>query len=257
MRDADSPRGTGPSSRPPGARELADPPAARAARGGGPIRRFVLTPQDVEEGAHVLTSVFIEREPLSLALRIGYEEMKGFSRATCEQAARSGLAVVAKNAAGRIVAFSLSERWPAPRPMGPPLEELFPRMAPIFALLAGCEARFDASHEGDNDALHILVIGALDGYEGLGITKLLVADNMALARERGIVRAYTEATSLSHHLFASLGFETRHEVLYRDFVFNGARPFASITSVPSTRVMERGLLEWAPRRAPGLEHRTG
>jgi len=112
------------------------------------VRRVVLTPPDAEEAGHVLTRVFTEGEPLSLALGIRYEEMKDFSRTVCEEAARAGLSVVAKNAEGQIVAFSISERGPAPVPEG--LARAFPRMAPIFALLAGCEAKLAAAHAGDD-----------------------------------------------------------------------------------------------------------
>ncbi|MFT0174412.1 GNAT family N-acetyltransferase [Paraburkholderia mimosarum] len=203
------------------------------------IRRYLLKPRDAEGVADLLTTVFTEREPLSLALDIGYEDMKAFSRTACDLASRSGLSAVAKDAEGQIVGFALGENWPALPREDPLLGDCYPHMAPIFALLSSCKKAFDAAHISDNQALHIVCVGVCAQHRNRGITKLLVADIMALAAESGIARALTEATGLSWHLFASLGFETTHEVFYRSFVFDNTRPFAGITGVPSTKVMEK------------------
>lgn len=208
-----------------------------AIKGSEPIRRFALQEEDVEVAARFASEVFTAGEPLCRALALTSDDMFGFCLSICRAAARQGLGVVARNSADAIVAFSISERWPSDIVFGAECE----RLGPINEFLGQMEHDFDRRHSDDKAALHLFIIGTRKDYEGRGIVKTLVADNQEQARRAGLPRVYTEATSNSQFLFASLGYSTQLELPYADFEFQGARPFASIDSPTSAQLMELEL----------------
>ena len=213
----------------------ASPPPSLSALG---IRRFVLGPGDVAEAAEVLAQVFSEQEPLTRTLSISREAFAPLAQAVCEEAAESGVSVVARNREGRVVGFRISEPWPSATKEAPPLSR---ELADIFTLLGHLEAEFDRVHAADRRAVHFQMMGCLPGYEGHGLATTLVRDVMALARRRGFQRVFAEATHEgSARVFRRLEFKTLLEVPYATYEVEKRRVFAGVPA-DACRLMVKEL----------------
>ena len=61
--------------------------------------------------------------------------------------------------------------------------------------------------------------------------------------KKGYTTAVTEATGIiSQHIFRKCGFVERHEIVYKDFTYEGENPFESIERHPSAILMDKALV---------------
>ncbi|XP_070533036.1 uncharacterized protein [Ptychodera flava] len=209
----------------------------------------VLTEDHFEEAAHILTSTFVNGNPVSLVLKLPYEAELTYNRLLCRNYAKDGVSVVAIDkelnkvigaAVGTIVKgtdpnamldeFSLmpDEVKPYYKPVGP-----------LFGKLERCI--FESSKFLNNPDCKILKsykISVHPDYEGRGIGTKLADLRRELGEKKDVkfISVFTTALG-SQILYKKLGYEDIGEIFYKDYTYNDEKPFAGITCPPSAKAM--------------------
>ena len=72
---------------------------------------------------------------------------------------------------------------------------------------------------------------------------IIVVDIDEEGGSRCLTNAVTEATGIiSQHIFRKCGFVDQHEIVYKDFIYEGGKPFESIEGHPSAIFMDKALV---------------
>jgi ribosomal protein S18 acetylase RimI-like enzyme len=201
------------------------------------LRSFTI--DDVESTSQLMSETFTAREPITLAMEIGYEEHLSFSRALTTEAARDGLSLVAEEReTGKIVGYLISEDL-----FKVQSESLPPKYIPIFDLLDELSRDYKSTaREHSRKVLHLLMVGVDLQHAQQGLATKLVSHTINSAPAAGFGSAVTEATATySQNLFNTLGFATTKEILYREHKLNGIKPFARIQTPTKCLFMEKEL----------------
>lgn len=206
------------------------------------VRFDVCGPNDVDELVAMLADVFTRSDPPAVAVGLAPDEFAALVELYRARAATDGLTIVARSAAtGEIAGALLAEDSAAPFPEG--VERLSPKFEPIFDILSQLDADHRvARRELRGDSLHLFLLGVSERFERSGVAQRIVAESLALGRERGYRVAVTEATNVvSQHVFRKLGFVERVRRSYTDYRLRGNAVFASIAPHGGPVLFEKEL----------------
>jgi ribosomal protein S18 acetylase RimI-like enzyme len=211
-------------------------------------RYGVAEASDLDEMAALLGSVFSQEDLLAVATGVTPAEFEALVRLFCPQAAEDRLTIVARSVdGGEMVGALLTADWAAPSPSG--FEGLTEKFAPTLDLMGQLDAEY---HRGKTVApghwLHLFLLGVPRRFGGRGIAQQLVASCLDNGVRTGYRLAVTEATaSASQHIFRKHGFIERVRRSYRDYLYQGKAPFASIEGTAGPLLMDKSLTPADPR----------
>lgn len=198
--------------------------------------------RDIEQTAELLSRIFSAKEPMTLALGISCDEFRTLAEPYCEKAAEEGLSVVAADkATENIAGFSISEDL-----LNPHQEDNYSfskKFEADLACLSELQDKYKAIQPLEvGEVLHIYMLGVWEGYQKRNIAKMLVTENLKLAKSLKFSAAIAEASSAgSQHIFRSLGFQEEVALEYKSYTFNGEKVFRAIEHPPSCILMSKKI----------------
>jgi len=205
-----------------------------------PIEYQTMRREHIDGVVTCLMDSFLNREPMTRALALTDAAYRYFLEITAAKAADDGVSFVAVDA-GQVVGCLLAEDLASPPPVGS--ERIDPSMAPLFGLLDELQGRLGQPGEiAPGQYLHLFMRGVVDGHEGQGIGGTLYRLVEDLGRAKGYRELINECTGArSQYLTEKAGGVMSGEIVYREFSYEGTRPFASIEAPPSCRLYRRVL----------------
>ncbi|ACY14308.1 hypothetical protein [Haliangium ochraceum] len=117
---------------------------------------------------------------------------------------------------------------------------LSPAMAPCVAFLDQITREYHAAQTPPpQHTVNLVVLKVRKEYSGAHVSKTIVVQGVPILRERGFRKLIGMLSgSKSQYLAGSrFGFKLEHELRYKDFEYQGRRPFAGITDTESMKVM--------------------
>jgi ribosomal protein S18 acetylase RimI-like enzyme len=207
------------------------------------IRFDVCGPNDVDELVAMLADVFTTADPPAVAVGLTPDEFAALVELYRTRVAQDGLTMIARAIdTGEIAGALLSEDSAAAFPEG--VDRLSPKFEPIFDILS----QLDADHRVGRrlprgDSLHLFLLGVRERYTRRGVAQRLVAESLAIGKERGYRTAVTEATNLvSQHVFRKLDFVERVHRSYKDYRLRGQAVFDAIAAHGGPILFDRTLV---------------
>ncbi len=206
------------------------------------IKLKILTPNLREETFDLATEVFIEGSTLHVALGIELEEYREYLRGSFDQMAREGLSVVAiEEVSEKIVGCIIASDFYNHLDISISQNE---KLAPIGALGNALAIKYLETQEIAEGQV-ILSDMAVIAPEMAG--KNIYQDMKAFchenARAKGFKRIVGELSSQAtqHVVLNKLGHAKIAETRFRDFEFQGRKPFANIAK-PESIILAEGIL---------------
>lgn len=203
----------------------------------------VASSSDSDEIVRLIAVAFSRFEPLATAVDLSVREMEGFLQPLLPAAIAQGLTMVARReGADELAGALLNDDLASPLTVDP--SQISPKYLPIVALLESLDERYRHGRTiPPGECLHLFMLAADDRLKGRGVGQGLVRAGLENGSSKGFLTAVTEATAgASQHIFRSLGFAQRFEIVYRDFVHEGKTVFGSIREPASAILMDRSLL---------------
>lgn len=197
---------------------------------------------DVDELVAMLAEVFTAADPPAVAVGLTADEFAALVELYRPRVAQDGLTVIARAIdTGEMAGALLSEDSAAPFPDG--VERLSAKFEPIFDILGQLDAAHRAGRlQQRGESLHLFLLGVRERYARRGVAQRLVAEAIALGRERGYRLAVTEATNLvSQHVFRKLDFVERVRRSYKDYRLRGKAVFDGIAAHGGPILFDRTL----------------
>ena len=199
---------------------------------------------DVEMAASCISRSFSEREPLCIALGISHEDMMTFCMPYFEHIQSQNLSYVAEcQQSGNIIGARISEDPIISSFDAELLEHVNPKLLPILSILEYVSAEYYASEapkEGSH--VHMLMIGVHSAYLNKGVAQKMNQELFSAATVRGYRSIVTEPTGIiSQHILEKSGFRAKAIIRYRDFEFEGGRPFLHLGSEQCVSFMTKRI----------------
>ena len=197
---------------------------------------------DLEEMAGLLADIFSRFEPLALAVSLESDDLRTLVNVFGRRVPDDAITIVARDRlSGKLVGAMLTDDFGSPLPEG--IETISSRFEPTLAMLEGLDGQYRKTRNiVPGEILHLFMLAVDTGFGGKGIARNLVRFTLENGNRRGYKSAITEATGkVSQHVFNELGFEERFRVTYKEFSYQGKRPFESIAGHEAVILMERRL----------------
>jgi amino acid adenylation domain-containing protein len=194
-----------------------------------------LSPQVVREEVmlRLASAVDLEREPLTAAAQLTYEDELPYVKPIVAAGLYEGLSVVARSeATGHLVGFCLAHDFCTPA--GVSLEESAPRLKPVVKLLTELEEDYVRTFGQPvaGEVVQLSMTGTLSEVTGYEIARQLEQYTLKTSRARGYRRAVTICT---HRVTAILaeraGFVRCVARDYSTYEYEGQRVFASLADI--------------------------
>lgn len=199
----------------------------------------VLTEKHIEQVTQIFTQAFCDDEPMTHFLDMQYATYTEFARAVTKEAANAGFSIVALDG-DKVVACGLSEDLADIKPI--PID-FDPNFKYIIALLDDLgKDYFPGKIFPPLEVAHLFITAVARDYRHLGLSTQINFRAMDLAAMLGFKFMYCELTNIlnergiMHHLKNTkklIGSRT-----YNDFVTEGIRPFAGLTSGANSYLWE-------------------
>lgn len=210
------------------------------------IRYHVYQAADLDEVAAVQSTAFTSgAEPVIGALHATFEQFTEFIKLLGPAIERDGLSLVARDlASGTVAGSSIHLDMATENPRA--VKELA-WFAPGLALLDDMDRLYFEKYCGGRHSLpgemfHFCWGAVSPRFEGRRINQTMVEMSIELAIAKKYRTAVVEASGLaSQHIFRKRGFSDRVEVAYQSYLYEGRRPFASVSEVPSIVLLDKSL----------------
>ena len=193
--------------------------------------------EDIDSAAAVdcISESFYERDLLSVALGIGLDDWKVYAKGQVKRAINDNVSIAAFDD-GKIIGALLSYDFLNYDPKDYRIVDSF---VPISKFMEDLYSGYDALEK----TMHFSYLGVVKDYLSKNIGHAISVRNINLAKRRGFEKIVLEAVPLYTQRVASmLGFRKVNEIFYKDFVYDGKRPFKTIEEAPSCVLMELDLL---------------
>lgn len=196
----------------------------------------LFTMADAAETLDVVTEAFITYEPMTAFQAVSEDAFRHFAGLLLQKAEDEQLTTVARDPqTGKIIGAMISEDIGNPEPAG--LDSIDERFGPIFTLLGSLSDQYFATRPAPKpgEYAHLFMVGTRHTRKSGGVALNLVKLAVENARNKGFKVAFAETTGrISQHVFTNrVGFTQHHEILYKDFEFDGQKVFAKIEGHPS------------------------
>ena len=203
------------------------------------VRYELLDASSSDEAAGIVAQAFTNYEPMAVAQKVAVHDFTAFLKSLGPVLIEEGLTVVGRDVETQEIIGAMVTRDFAQTLSSEEVEGT----GPIDALLRALSQPYTRTrtiHSGEYMLLNLLAVS--DQHKGRAAGYNMVR----LCLENGIRKAYktavTEATGvISQHIFRKNGFVDQHEITYKDFIYEGEKPFANIEGHPSAIFMEKAL----------------
>ncbi len=199
----------------------------------------VLQDQDLGHAIECVTNTFAVGDPLSRAVGLSIQDLESYIQVFMQRKlVTDGLSVVARDDSnGNVVGAILMGDFMTRKPED--MEGLSRKMLPYIAILDNLDRRYIANNDIQRgEVLHVFMAGVSDLQVNKGIGFQMLLKGYEIARSKGYRRAISEITgAASQHVAEKYGARTLYKVLYRDFEYQGVRPFRTISECESCKLM--------------------
>jgi ribosomal protein S18 acetylase RimI-like enzyme len=210
------------------------------------IRYQLYQAADLDEMAAVQAEAFTSgAEPVIGAVGATFQQFSEFIQLLGPVIERDGLSIVARDvSSGAMVGSSLHLDLATENPVQVGKLEW---LAPALALLDEMDrVYFDrycqGRHAPPGEIFHFCWGAVLPGFERRRISQTMVDVSLELGVGKHYRTAVVEASGLaSQHVFRKRGFTERVEIPYKNYTYQGRRPFESVSAVPSIILLDRPL----------------
>ena len=193
-----------------------------------------------DQAALVVAQAFAGYEPMAVAQKISVHEFAAHLRSLGPVLAEEGLTVIARDRqAGEIIGALVT------RDFAPTIaSEGGEGTGAIDALLNALSQPYIQTRTIRAGAYLLLnLLAVSDRHKGRSVAYNMVRLCLENGMKKGYTNAVTEATGLiSQHIFRKCGFVERHEIVYKDFTYEGENSFESIEGHPSAILMDKALV---------------
>lgn len=207
------------------------------------VRFDVCGANDVDELVALLADAFTRADPPAVAVGLRPPEFAALVELYRDRVVGDGLTIVARTTdTGEMAGALLAEDSTAVFPPG--VERLSRKFEPIFDILSQLDADYRVGRPvRRGDSLHLFLLGVNERLSRRGLAQRLVAESLALGKERGYRAAVTEATNVvSQHVFQKLGFVERVHRSYADYRLRGHGVFTAIAEHGGPVLLDRVLI---------------
>jgi len=209
------------------------------------MKSFDIEPLDSGDHGRVtqfMSGIFCDYGALHQCLDIKTNEYEPILRPVLERIASDGLSFVARNTDNnRIIGAILACDYLTPTDVD---SERLPKIRPLSALLSRLTSLHSSVNPlGRGEALLVDMAATDPEYRGAGIYRTLRETVHRAGKTAGFRVVYGElsAAGTQHVCVRQFGHVVRAEIAYRDFEFEGQRPFASVTAPPTVQLVEGSL----------------
>ena len=179
------------------------------------------------------SAVDLEREPLTAAAQLTYEDELPYVKPIVAAGLGEGLSVVARSeATGHLVGFCLAHDFCTPA--GVSIDESAPRLKPVVKLLTELEEDYVRTFGQPvaGEVVQLSMTGTLSEVTGYEIARQLEQHTLSTSRARGYRRAVTICTHRVTAIQAErAGFVRCAARDYSTYEFEGQRVFASLADI--------------------------
>lgn len=196
--------------------------------------------------ADLVGKAFTASDPMAIAKKLAAKDFTNYIKLLGKWAEKEKLTVIAKDkSTNEVVGAVIAGDFASDSPLDPENSTtLSNKFEPIVELLESLETQYKHGKQiQGREYLHIFVLAVSPDYQGKKIAQNLIQVCLNNAVECGFTYAFTEAAnSISQHIFRKLDFQPRHEILYRNFTYQGVRVFADIEGHKGTILMDKCLM---------------
>jgi hypothetical protein len=190
-----------------------------------------------DQAVKVITHTFCDYEPMTKYLGISSQHFLPFGELMVDKAIKDNLSIVVTDKS-KVVACSIVED------IADPLEiniDIDPRFKIIFSLLEHLgEDFFREKHFEKGHLAHLFITAVKENYFGKGLSRKVNLDSVHLAKKRGYdfmcceFTHYLNEKGTVKHL--EHGHTNNRTCLYKDYVYEGKKPFANLDGYASSYV---------------------
>lgn len=189
-------------------------------------------PDEAAEAARLLHFIFMNYEPMTICNKLDPEKNLLLMHYLMDYQAKAGLAIVARDTESNRIIGVLTHRdyTLSPSPNLP--KEYYPYISMFEADMAMCheleKPLWDKEYK-PGELFQPFQIAVQTEYSGLGIATELAARSVKLGKELGFREAIGECSVMgSRRAFEKSGFELINSLKYKDFEYNGSKPYESL-----------------------------
>ena len=189
-----------------------------------------MRPEHLDEARELLVDTFFTQEPGGQALAVTRADIcEVFPRSEMQSFLKYQLSVIAVTHTNEIVGVRFMDGE-----FSPPTETDGPsRMKPLFAMfdsLVSCIDMNKFQSDPSNKLAYGVTVAVKETRKGEGIGKALMMESLRLAKKSGYKFHFLILTSkYSLKIALKLGFELKAFIKYKDFEYNGGKPFLNMS----------------------------
>ena len=188
-----------------------------------------MRPEHFDEAWELMIDIFDTQEPIGKALGFTRADVcEGHSKSEMQRFLKYQLSVVAVTQTNEIIGVRFMDgEFSLPTATDGP-----PRMKPLFALfgrLVSCIDWNEFQSDPSNNLSFGGPVAVKETRKGEGIGKALMMESLRLAKKSGYKFHFLNLTSkYSLKIALKLGFELKAFIKYKDFEYNGGKPFLNM-----------------------------
>ncbi|KAK2724458.1 uncharacterized protein LOC136032686 [Artemia franciscana] len=213
------------------------------------LKLVILNEEEADEVSDHLLENFFPFEPLAMHLQLNLEdEIRPWLRSLISHQLSQGLSVGLRDQLNENLLVGVSVNEDVTRnqneiTMKSCITEDYSKMKQIIHminLLYDSEDMLDVLEV--ERAIHICMVSVKQEYGGQGIAKRLLEHTETLAADKGIIAFFAEATgNYSAAAFIKKGFKIFKELPYKEYEFNGEKPFGDMKKHNALRLVTKKL----------------
>jgi ribosomal protein S18 acetylase RimI-like enzyme len=195
------------------------------------IAYIILQEQDLAQTIECLVKVFPGDNPLLKAVGMMNYEYYPIAKIICELAVSYGLSYIAKDQNNcQIIGFLLCQDFMTKDNEMKSLKKISEKVAPIRALIDRMDQQYRENHNfARGEIIYLLMLGVSQEYRRQGIAINLINKSINMAVSKGFKRAISQPVhTISQQIFLQLGFKEILSVNYKNYIFEGLKPFEKI-----------------------------
>ncbi len=203
----------------------------------------IISKNYIESALQCIMTTFSKNDPLSIAVNLSPEDLKIFLNIFVkDNLLKQNLTTIAKDKnTNEVIGCILLEDITTDQPgdiSGIPLNFM-----PIIALLEDLDGWYlENNPVKPGEILHVIMVGVAEEYMNRSIAYELFMYSYKICKELGYKGGISEVTGKkSQRVGDKIGAETLRSILYKEFEYNGEKPFNSINDTESIKLMHLNI----------------
>jgi ribosomal protein S18 acetylase RimI-like enzyme len=195
------------------------------------------------EMALLVAEAFIHSEPMTINQGFSVDEFANYIKFLGAWTEQEKLTVIARDKqTNELVGALIAGDFASASPLE--IDNISDKFKPIMELLEKLEVQYKQDKNiRTGEYLHLYMLAVAPPRRGQKIAQNLIQTCLGYGMKKGYRTALTEAThSISQHIFGKLGFVGRHEMLYKQFTYQGQQVLKSIEGHTGTIFMDKALV---------------